>query len=177
MESKKPRTNSNQNTYEYLKQYYRTIKGISNKLYFAQKCNAKKRGMDLPNYSLKEFRVWLYSQESFPIIYDEWVKSGYKRDITPSADRIDNKKSYLLSNLQLITWLENREKGYLENADRSGVSVSQYDKKHNLIRVYKSSRFASRETGVDNSHIIKCCKGKYKTSGGYIWEYKDMGDK
>lgn len=37
--------------------------------------------------------------------------------------------------------------------------------------IYKGAKIASKETGVDNSDIGKCCKGKLKSAGGYHWEY------
>lgn len=39
--------------------------------------------------------------------------------------------------------------------------------------VYISSMDAERKTGADQSSIIKCCRGKLKTTGGYHWLYTD----
>ncbi len=36
---------------------------------------------------------------------------------------------------------------------------------------YKSIREAERKTGIKNITITRCCKGVYKTAGGYVWEY------
>lgn len=41
----------------------------------------------------------------------------------------------------------------------------------NSNTIYYSTREAERETGVDHSSIIRCCKGKQKTAGGFIWKY------
>jgi len=38
---------------------------------------------------------------------------------------------------------------------------------------YKSIRYASQITGISDSHICSCCKGKRKTAGGFTWEYVD----
>ena len=35
----------------------------------------------------------------------------------------------------------------------------------NTGKIYRSTREASRDTGIDNSFISKCCRGKYKTAG------------
>lgn len=51
--------------------------------------------------------------------------------------------------------------------------VLQFDKDGNFIAEYPSARIASKETGVANQGISKCCLGKGKTSGGYIWMFKD----
>lgn len=40
-----------------------------------------------------------------------------------------------------------------------------------LIKTFLSVKDAQRETGLNDSNIIKCCKGIKKTCGGYIWAY------
>lgn len=39
------------------------------------------------------------------------------------------------------------------------------------LRVYGASTLARDELGIDNSSILKCCKGRQKTAGGYHWKY------
>ena len=41
----------------------------------------------------------------------------------------------------------------------------------NVIREYFSIMDASRETGISDSSIVLCCKGKIGQSGGYKWQY------
>ena len=38
---------------------------------------------------------------------------------------------------------------------------------------FQSSLSAEQTLGIDHSSIIKCCKGKVKTAGGYKWRYVD----
>ncbi len=40
-----------------------------------------------------------------------------------------------------------------------------------IIDRFRSTREASRMTGVSYSHISECCNEKRKTIGGYIWKY------
>lgn len=49
--------------------------------------------------------------------------------------------------------------------------VKQYTKEGKLIREWKSIKDASRECNFDDSAIIRCCKGKQKTSYGFVWQY------
>lgn len=42
-----------------------------------------------------------------------------------------------------------------------------------LDTVYKSMSFAARALGLHQSNIYKVCVGKYKTTGGYHFEYVD----
>lgn len=52
--------------------------------------------------------------------------------------------------------------------------VLQYDKKGNLIREWKSATEASSALGFKSvSSITNCLIGRNKTSGGYIWKYKE----
>ena len=38
-------------------------------------------------------------------------------------------------------------------------------------KVYSYIRLAQIETGINESHICNCCKGKLKTAGGFHWKY------
>ena len=50
--------------------------------------------------------------------------------------------------------------------------VLQFSKSGELIAEYPSAHEAERQTGCYQTHICKCCKGKLKSTGGYIWKYK-----
>ena len=59
-------------------------------------------------------------------------------------------------------------------AESHGVNgVLQFSKGGEFIAEYLSAHEAERNTGCYNSNIIKCCKGKYKSCGGFIWKYKE----
>ena len=47
-------------------------------------------------------------------------------------------------------------------------AVLQFDKNGNFIKEWKSIIDAERELEYKKSHISQCCKGKIKTSHGYI---------
>ena len=51
--------------------------------------------------------------------------------------------------------------------------VSQYSLEKILLETYPSIKNASQKTGVRQDSISACCRGKQKTSGGYIWRYAD----
>jgi len=54
----------------------------------------------------------------------------------------------------------------------TSIIVQQRDLNNNLINEFKSGREAARQTNIDQSSIIKCCKGKFKKAGGYTFNYK-----
>ena len=49
--------------------------------------------------------------------------------------------------------------------------IAMYSACGDLIKTFLSVKDAQRETGLNDSNIIKCCKGIKKTCGGYIWAY------
>ena len=51
--------------------------------------------------------------------------------------------------------------------------VVQYDLGGNLIRIWDYAKQVTEELGIDNSNIIKCCRGKQKSAGGFVWKYAD----
>jgi hypothetical protein len=60
---------------------------------------------------------------------------------------------------------------YKPNISRC-VTVSQYSEKEEHIRDYSSASEAAKSLGICGSSIIKTCKGKNKTCGGFIWKYR-----
>ena len=50
--------------------------------------------------------------------------------------------------------------------------VIQFSKDGEFIAEYPSTMEAERQTGCNQGHICKCCKGKRKSCGGFIWKYK-----
>ena len=52
--------------------------------------------------------------------------------------------------------------------------VLQFSKDGELIAEYLSTREAERQTGCNHASICACCKGKLKSTGGFIWKYKEI---
>ena len=59
----------------------------------------------------------------------------------------------------------------LEEFIQPTKSVVQYDLNLNYISTYSGVREAERQTSIDRSTIIRCCKKKQQTAGGYKWFY------
>ena len=60
-------------------------------------------------------------------------------------------------------------------SESKGVNgVLQFSKDGELIAEYSSIHEAERHTGCNHGNISKCCKGKLKSAGGYIWRYKEI---
>ena len=96
-------------------------------------------------------------------IISEKTKKRFEDDNEREKLRISNKK-YENSKTE-----EQKLKDILIQNTKS---VLQYDKDMNLISEYISIRDAERRTNINRLNISKCCNGKVKSSGGYIWKYK-----
>lgn len=72
---------------------------------------------------------------------------------------------------------ETRLKMSKNHADVSGAKnpsarpVMQFTTDGEFIAEYEFAKQASDKYGIDLSSIIKCCRGKSKTAGGYVWKY------
>lgn len=55
--------------------------------------------------------------------------------------------------------------------------IIQLDLNYNKIKQWSSISNASEFIKIDASAVSKVCKGHRKTSGGYIWMYKEDYDK
>ena len=63
-------------------------------------------------------------------------------------------------------------KGKFGSEHNCSKKVAQYDKQTSeLIKIWDSLSDVTRELGIDTGSISKCCKGKQKSAGGYIWRY------
>ena len=91
-----------------------------------------------------------------------------------------NKLNNHASNLE---WIENHENmrhavinkltRHVENAGRPRRPVIAREKKTNeVLKRYGSIADAESDTGVVRGNITACCKGRKRSSGGYIWEYE-----
>ena len=144
-------------------------------LYGHQIGNSKHRKMELPSYSLEDFVKWLDNQPLFDTLYNNWVLSGYKKELKPSVDRNNDYLGYSLDNIKLVIWRQNRIKGNVDR--RNGInnkgskSVLQFSLNGEFIKRYHSIRQAGREANINSGHICQCCLGRQNTAGGFNWEH------
>ena len=96
------------------KRYERTPNGKLMRTY----CNMQSRVLGILKHkrhlyegkdilSREEFYEWALATPEFHRLFDGWVASGYKCGASPSVDRIDPTKGYVLSNMEWVTHSEN----------------------------------------------------------------------
>lgn len=69
---------------------------------------------------------------------------------------------------------ETKEKLSKANMGKGSKSILQYTKDNEFIKEWIGAREAARILGIDSSSITKCCKGKIKSIGGFIWKYAQI---
>lgn len=84
----------------------------------------------------------------------------------------ENKENNALPNLEWCD--ESYNINYGSRNERAGKALSKPVFCVELNKTFDGTRAAARALGLDNSHIIKCCKGKLKTTGGYHWRYQEV---
>ena len=66
---------------------------------------------------------------------------------------------------------ESTKKKISEAHKAIGRKVVQYDLQGNFIKKWICMSDAANELDIDKAAIWRCCNGKSKTSGGFIWRY------
>lgn len=63
-----------------------------------------------------------------------------------------------------------------ENGKAVCRPVEQYSLAGEFIARYNSAKEAIRKLNLSNAHISDCCKGKRKSSNGFMWKYERGND-
>lgn len=73
----------------------------------------------------------------------------------------------------LIPSHEIRSRGAYRSWQKREKPIIQMDLNENFIKEWASAGKAGKELNIDSSCIIKVCKNKRQSAGGYKWKYKD----
>ena len=80
----------------------------------------------------------------------------------------EDKTNNIASNLE---WMSREDNVAYSQPQFSKRRVQMFDRQGNLLATFPSLAEAERFTGIANQNISKCCLGKRKSVGGYIWRY------
>lgn len=160
---------------EYDLKYRRSKTGLISQIYSHQKSKSKKRNHPSPTYTKQELKEWLFSQELFHKLFEEWELSNYDMNLTPSVDRKNDYIGYTINNIQIMTCKKNTIKGGIDRFNginrKPLKAVIQLTKDNKIVREFYSIAKAFRETNINQ--ISAVCLGKRKTAGGFKWKFKE----
>lgn len=71
------------------------------------------------------------------------------------------------NNVNNLEWCTNLYNYMYSNSTK----VDQYDLNGNFIKTWNSIKDITITLGIKHTAIIACCKGRCKTTKGYIWKY------
>lgn len=101
------------------------------------------------------------------------VARVFMGESTLQVDHKDgNKENNKLNNLEYVSSFENMKRAFKNNlVTLKKNEINQYDLDGNFIKTWYNAGFIERELNIDHSNIIKCCKGKRNSCGGYKFKY------
>lgn len=156
------------------KECYNSKENKIKMMYKNQRSNAIQRGHELPNYDYEWLKEWLYNQELFHKLYEDYKNSGYKKDLCPSVDRINHLKTYSKDNIQLMTWEQNNYKGHIENVDRINPVIFIKD---GIRTEYLNMKECNVLTGISMSILSNVLYNENVFSKGFLLKYKNPSNK
>lgn len=81
------------------------------------------------------------------------------------------KGNNILENLEIVSQKQNMQHSVKINNDRIFRRAVYYIDDNNMKITFKSALEASKQTGIDNSSILKSCKSINKKAGNIKWHY------
>ena len=106
------------------------------------------------------------------LVADAFIQNPNNLETVNHKDEV--KTNNAASNLEWMTKRDNNNYGTRNKRITESLSkqVQMFDKSTGeLLVTFPSTNEADRVTGINKGNISKCCLGKYKSSGGYIWRY------
>lgn len=137
-----------------------------------RKTRVSNKGYEIVGIYINKKLKYLYVHR---IVANNFLENskGYKEVNHINENKLDNN----ISNLEYCDTKYNcnygtRVKRILKSKEHTFKSIIQKDKYNNIIKRWKNIIEIQQQTKFNKQGIYFCCEGKYKTSGGYIWEYE-----
>lgn len=114
------------------------------------------------------------------IVATTFIINNNPQEKTHVNHKDENPKNNCVENLEWCTHGYNVQYSYIrhtvERKEKIIKAKGEYEYPIMCVEtqeIFESIREASRHYGLDASNIVKCLKGKRRTTGGYHWQYVD----
>ena len=104
----------------------------------------------------------------------ESLKKYYREHPVPKLNTTDNLLVQQIIERRKQKTHQNRSKATSGANNPSAKAIRQLDLDGNIIEEFAYATLAAKKFNLDLSAIIKCCRGKQKTCGGYKWQYLNI---
>ena len=63
-----------------------------------------------------------------------------------------------------------------EQIEKQSIPILQFAKSGEFMKEWPSAKEAERQLGILQSNICQCCKGRLKSTGGFVWRYASSSE-
>lgn len=127
--------------------------------------------------------VWLYdltlktNRKRWIVLVHRLVAEAFvpnPRGFTEINHKDEDKTNNAANNLEWCDRKYNCNYGTLQvrRSAKAKIPVLQYDKTGVFLKEWASPVDAMRALNIDRTSIYKCCAGKLRSAGGFIWQYR-----
>lgn len=141
------------------------------------KCQTRQRGYKCIRIYKNHTEYNLYTLHR--VIAEVFIPDKTTFKSMPYEDR----NSIDLNTLQVNHKDENKSNNRVDNLEwctlaynlnySKAKEIEQYNLNGDFIKRWNSIIDASRKLNISKGNICSCCRGNYKTAGGYVWKYAD----
>lgn len=120
---------------------------------------------------------YLGSGKILKLVINKNGRDKFKKEILETCStrkELNDREKYWIKELDSIKEGYNIAEGGTGGKTKfNTIPVYQFEKNGFLIKKWNSAIEAAKELSIDDSSIMKVCKGKLYSCGGWIWSYTD----
>ena len=120
--------------------------------------------------NVEEMFIWLFNSTNDGYNISSYGSGNYERT---EEQKRKMSESHIGKHLSEET-KKKQSASMTGNHNSPTKPVLQFSKDGEFIAEYQSIREAERQTGCKSESVCRCCKGRLKTCGGFIWKYKKI---
>ncbi len=125
------------------------------RMFGGQCSSSKKRGHAQPKYTRTAFIEHWLNDPTFIKLYEKYKKSGFKNNLRPSVDRLNNDKGYSFKNTQILSWGDHLKKSANTNQVGYGMRISVEGVEYPSLSAAGRDVFNNKNTASTLGQLLK----------------------